>query len=241
MEGSAAVAPAAADGDGQLQAPAQTQAPAAPEQTVSPEDQFNQRLQEMEQRAQAAEQQLQELQGPQPDDLLSALQGGEEDFGLSPEELAQAGQQQGVDPGQQDQQQQLAELESYIKDLAQSAAQEMVNPIHEQRQVERVQAWQKEHSDVTPGSDLFKEIVATMDGLAQRYDNDGVAFDTGLLDMAYTAAKAKLADAGAVPAEQAGANGASLETGAGQTQVGEDSEADQYRKLLTGGASNPLA
>jgi hypothetical protein len=184
----------------------------------------------MEQRAQQAEQQLAELQGQgQPNDLLAALQPVD-DLGLTPEELAEFGMgaEQPADPQQEQAQQ--AELENYIRGLAQ----EVVNPLLEQRQTEQVQAWQKERPDVTPGSELFNEIVATMEGLAERYGNESVVYDTNLLSMAYTAAKAKLADAGAVPAEQAGSNGATLETGPGQPQAGEDSEAEQYKKALLG-------
>lgn len=254
MEGSTA-APAAADSNGQVQAPAQPAVPAqpqapaqpaapqAPADHLSPEDQHAQQLREMEQRAQAAEAELQQFQAQGPDDLLSALQGGPEDFELSPEDLAaaQADQQVPGQAGPEQQDQQLAELESYIKNLAQEQAQELVNPLIQQRQVEQVQAWQGKHPDVKPGTELFKRVVSTMEGLAERYQNDSVAYDTGLLDMAYTAAKAAEADAGAVPAEQAGADGASLETGAGQTQVGSDSPDDEYRKALLSSAANPLA
>lgn len=245
MEASGAVAPAAADTGGQVQAPPPAQGAPAPTQSDpnAPQNDFDPQaeLTAMKEQVAALQAQLGQQQGEQPDDLLTALQGEPEDFGLTPEELATLGgeEQAQVEPAEQEQQ--LAELESYIKGLAQEQAQELVNPILEAQRTAEVQSWQKEHPDVTPGSDLFKSIVETMDGLAGRYQNDAVAYDTNLLDMAYTAAKAKLADAGAVPAEQAGADGASLETGAGQTQTGADSEADNYRKALVSRADNPLA
>jgi hypothetical protein len=244
MEGSAATAPAAADAQGQVQAPpapeAQPTTPAAPE--TSPQADVIAQMDQMRQEIETLREQLGQGGEQQGTDLLSALQGSEEDLGFTPEELAalQAGQDPNqIDPGQQEAQ--LAELTEFVKSLAQEAAQEATNPLLEQREVEQVQMWQKDHPDVKPGTPMFDEIVGTMENLKNEF-GDKAAMSVPLLDMAYTAVKAKLADAGAVPAEQAGANGASLETGAGQTQVGEDSEADAYRKALTSGAgNNPFA
>lgn len=231
-------APAAADANGQVQAPpaadpAQAAQPAAPQvPDAGAEGDIRSQLAAME--AKVAE--LTQAQAPAaPDpDLLTALQGGPDDVGFTPEELAalQAGQEPGqVDPAQQDAQ--LAELDSYVQERIQQA----LDPIVQERQIDAVKAFQKENPDVT---DFLPEIEATIGNAVERY-GDGARFDVNLLNMALTAARAQRADAAATPAEQAGANGASLETGAGQPQPGEDSEADQYRKLLTSGAGNPLA
>jgi hypothetical protein len=236
-----AVAPAAADGDGQVQAPQGAPAPDALGQPAPEQGDVQAQLAELQKRAESAESQLQQFQEQGPSDLLSALDGGEEEAGFTPEEIAAL--QAGEDPNQQNPQEaqdQMAELEAYFKDVARQQAQEVAQPIIEQRRTEQISAWQKDHPDLTPGSELFKDVVATMQNLADQFGEEA-AYDLNLLNLAYTGAKAKLADAGAVPAEQAGAHGATLETGAGTVQTDGDSEADQYRKALTGVADNPLA
>lgn len=235
------VAPAAADGDGQVQAPQGAPAPDALGQTAPEQGDVQAQLAELQKRAETAESQLQQFQDQGPSDLLSALEGEEEDLGFTPEQIAAL--QAGDDPYQQNPQEaqdQMAELETYFKDLARQEAEKFTQPIIEQRRTEQISAWQKDHPDLTPGTDMFKDVVATMQNLADQFGEEA-AYDINLLNLAYTGAKAKLADAGAVPAEQAGAHGATLETGAGTVQTDGDSEADQYRKALTGVADNPLA
>lgn len=237
-------APAAADANGQVQAPAApapappTPDPAAP---ASPESDV---LSQMD----AMRQEIEALKGgqapaaPESDpDLLTALQGEVDTPGFTPEELAALNA--GQDPAQmgpEQQETQLAELTEFVRELAKEEAQGMVNPILHERQEEQVSAWAKDHPDVRSDKALFDEIVGTMDNMKAKF-GDEAAMYVPLLNMVYTTAKAQRADAAATPAEQAGADGASLETGAGQAQVGEDSEADEYRKALKSTAtSNPF-
>lgn len=212
-------------------APEATPQPAAPatfppQPTPAPENDIHAQLAAMEQR-------INELQGQpeQPADLLEALSQAPGDLGFTPEELAALEAQQ-QEPGQVDPAQetdQVAEFDNYVRDLINQG-------IEAARRPEEVRAWQAQHPDVVPGTPLFDEFVATMENLAGRY-GDAAQFDSSLMDLAYTHIKAKMADAGAVPAEQAANHGASIETQAGQPQTGEPSVAEQYvnAMLNTGG------
>lgn len=237
MEGSAAVAPAAADAAGEVQVPAEQAAPVADPGQVTPDAQTDPnspeaRLAAAEKRAQEAEAQLAAQQQQGPADLLSALEG-DEDLGLSPEDLAafQNGQQPGEDAQATDAQ--VQEFENYLKELVQ----QQVSPIEEARATEQIQKWQDAHPDVKPGTPIFNELLATMETLGSQY-GEAATKDVSLINLAYTAAKAKEADAGATPAEAAANQGASIETQAGQTQTGEFDEEQDYRDKLLGGKSS---
>jgi hypothetical protein len=226
-----AAAPAAADAGAPTQAPAEqafdpTQGqPPGPDQPLQPDaDSPEGKLAAAEQRAREAEEQLASLQQQGPQDLLSALDS--EDLALDPGEVA--AYSQGEDPGQMEADDpQVKEFESWLE----QKVQEQISPMQEQRAIEQVQAWQEKHPDVKPGTPLFEGLVATMDNFKSKY-GDGAAMDVDLLNTAYAAVKAKQADDGAVPAEQAATHGASIETQAGQTQAGEPSEEDQYRQKV---------
>lgn len=228
MEASAGTAPAAADAqpqDAPAADPTQTQ-PVQPDQQEAPSDAQAQ-LEALQRRVD----ELTQAQTQGPSDLLTALEG--EDVGLSPEDLA--AYQAGEDPGEMDpasQEAQVAEFTDWVKQLIQ----EENRPLQEERTTEQIQAWQKEHPDVVPGSPIFDEILATAQTIEDQY-GEGAARNVSFLNLAYPAAKAKLADAGAVPAEQAADNGASLETQAGQTQTGDPSDEDIYREKVFGTGS----
>lgn len=238
-------APAAADAGAQPQAPAAPQAPAQgapPASAQTPPQPFQrpgeQPTGEADVHAQLArmEKTIQELQGQgqqqQPADLLSAL-SPEQDLGLTPEEIAnfQAGQLPGEGGEQQvpqDEQAAQEALDHYVNELIE----ERLNPLVQERQHEQVKAFQEKHPDIVQ-PEILSEVEATMQNFVVRY-GEGARFDTGLLELAYTSVKAKLADAGAVPAEQAANHGASIETQAGQSQTGEPSEEDLYKSAVFG-------
>jgi hypothetical protein len=176
-------------------------------------------------------------QGQQQPDLLSALSPEQtEDLGFTPEEIAQlrAGQFPGEVPGQEPAQGEQAQMEA-LDNFVQERVQEAVNPIVQERQIEQIKAFQEKHPDIVQ-PEILSGVEATMQNFVGRY-GEGARFDTALLDLAYTQVKAKLADAGAVPAEQAANHGASIETQAGQTQTGETSVEDQYKQNVFGGGS----
>jgi hypothetical protein len=246
MEGSVGAPPAAADaGQGQAppaQAPpAPAQAPAqpaaappvqpatVPPQQPTPENDIQAQLQRMGDQLQQLQSWQSELSGEQPGDLLSAL-SPEEDLGYTPEELAalDAGQEPGqVEPGETGEQ--LAELDAYMDERIQEALEPMV----QNQRIEEVRKFGAEHPDIMQ-PEILERVEATVENLIGRY-GDGARYDTGLLNLAYRGAKAELADAGAVPAEQAGESGASIETQAGQAQQGESSAEDDYVNALVGG------
>lgn len=238
MEASTA-APAAADA-AQTQAPAEQQAPLdptqaqppAPDQPVQPEaDSPEAKLAAAEQRAREAEEQLAALQG-EPQDLLSAL--GPDDLALDSEEVAAYANGEDPNQGQQNDQQ-VQEFEDWIKEQVRAE----ITPMEEARRDEQISAWHKDHPDLKPppegqkGDALWNSFMATMQKLGAEH-GEGATKSLSLIDLAYTAAKAKLADDGAVPAEQAATHGASIETQAGQTQAGQPSEEDEYRQKVFG-------
>lgn len=243
MEASAAGAPPAAADAAEAQAPAESQgAPqeaqpvtADPQEQQTPDNDVHAQLQQMQQTMTDLQQQV---QGEPPEDLAAALSPEEEgaDLGFTPEELAaiQAGEDPSqMDPGQQEAQ--LDELDAYMQEQIQEA----LNPIVQERAVEKVQAFGKEHPDIME-PEILQRVEPTMRNFIERY-GEGARYDTTLLGLAYKAAKAELADAGAVPAEQAAEHGASIEAQAGQTQVGESSDADEYvKEVLSAGSGGDV-
>lgn len=245
MEASVAGAPPAAADGAQTPAPAQPAAPpvagappAQPEQPqteATPEGDVRAQLKAMEDRVAELQGQI-APQGQQPD-LLSALSPEQtEELGFTPEEIAQlrAGQFPGEAPSQEPAQGEQAQMEA-LDSFVQERVQEALNPIVQERQIEQIKAFQEKHPDIVQ-PEILSGVEATMQNFVGRY-GEGARFDTALLDLAYTQVKAKLADAGAVPAEQAANHGASLETQAGQTQTGEASVEDQYKQNVFGGGS----
>lgn len=220
-----AVADATQTQEAQPAAPGGPPAPETPAQQLDPNS--------PEAKLAAAEARVRELeaaqQQPQQEtDFLSALDFGEEDLALDPAEIA--AYSQGEDPQQADaaqQQQQVQEFENYIQDLVE----QRVTPLEEARQDDAIRSWHSEHPDLKEGSELWTNFMATMQKIAEEH-GEQAAKSLPLIDTVYTAAKAKLADAGAVPAEQAASHGASIETQTGQTQTGGTSEEDDYRSQV---------
>jgi hypothetical protein len=235
MEGSVGVAPAAADANGQVDAPQAeptapdpTQVPGAEETTDpnSPEA----RLAAAEARAKAAEDKLAQNEPAAETDLLSALEG-EDDLAVSPEDLAafQNGEQPNAEEATDAQ---VKEFEDYLSERIQEA----LTPLQQERQVEKIQAWSKDNPDVVPGTKLGDQVIASMEKFEAKYP--GAKYDVETLDEVATAARAKLADAGATPAESAANRGASLETQPGGSQTGEPNEEQSYKEQLLRGSSS---
>jgi len=245
MEASVAgAAPAVADGGlaptpAQPTAPQQPAAPAAPVQPqapldpAAPEGDVRAQLKAMEDRVAELQGQVQP-QAQQPANLLDALAPEQaEDLGFTPEELAAL--QQGQVPGQVDpaeQEAQLQELDAFMQERIQKA----LEPIQQERQIDQIKSFQEKHPDIVQ-PEILSEVEATMQNAVERY-GEGARYDTNLLSLAYTAAKAKQADAGAVPAEQAANHGASIETQAGQTQTGDPSAEEAYKEKVFGGVGS---
>lgn len=222
-------APAAPVADPSAQLPA---AQLTPGQEGAPEGDVQGQLRAMEQRVKAAEDQLAQAQPQVPEDLVSALLGEEQNAGLTPEQIAAA--QIGQRPGgqqQPDEEAQLAELDKFVQERIEKA----VTPLEEQRQEEHLRAFQDKNPDIMK-PEIFEKVKATLENLVQRY-GDGAATDIALVEMAYRGVKAEMADAGAVPAEEAANHGASIETQAGQSQTGETSVEDEYKQAVFAGGA----
>lgn len=162
-------------------------------------------------------------------DLLTALEGEPDEFGTEQQTVAPEGPeaQQFEDPAAQ---QQLEDLRSFVR----QEAEQIAAPILERERRRELASIEQQYPDITskPVMDKLRPLMAEM---AEEAGTDSVIDNPTFLKMAYRAVKAELADAGAVPAEQAAASGASLETNAGQAQAGgPDSLEDQYRHLVYG-------
>jgi hypothetical protein len=85
---------------------------------------------------------------------------------------------------------------------------------------------------------ILEPLQAKLSVLAQQY-GDAAATDPQLVREMYKAVKAEQADAGAVSAQEAGAEGAALETGAGRSQQGGADPSEAFADALasTGGGS----
>lgn len=127
----------------------------------------------------------------------------------------------GADP---EAQRQLEDLERFIDQRAQA----IVSPFIQEQREAQVRALTEKFPDIT-SKEVLPRVEAKMQELVRRSGNESLLTDAAVVELVYKAAKAELADAGAVPAGQAGENGASLETNAGQSQAGGSSDArDQY-------------
>jgi hypothetical protein len=164
---------------------------------------------------------------PEPTDLLSALEQGSPEEPTAPEPQAPNGQaeQQFADPAAQ---QQVEELRQFIR----AEAEEANRPIAEAIRRQELAAVEQDFPDIT-SKDVMDRLKPLMTTLAQESGNEDIIDNPAFLRMAYKAVKAELADADAVPAEQAG-NGASLETQAGQSQVGSPSDDEDYINRVFG-------
>lgn len=213
--------------------PAQPQEPVTHE-SVAPEPVAPEQSQDQEENPTLAaiselRQQVEGLKQPdQPDDvdqdLLAALSAEpEEEF--APQEEYEQPQQ-----GDPDAEAQLNQLTSFVD----QRAQQMVAPLMQERREEQMQAIQQRHPDILK-PEVFQPLSNLVETLAQRSGNDDLIFDPQFVEMAYKVVKAEAAESNAVPAEQA-ANGASLETNAGQSQTGGSSDIEDYRNQVFGQA-----
>lgn len=162
---------------------------------------------------------------PEPQDLLDAIESGLGEPGPeSPEGLPG---EQNPDPlGQQPDpraQQELEQLTQYID----SRAQEMLTPFLQEQRESQVRALSEKYPDMKQ-PEIRDPLIEKVRELARRSGNEALLSDPAVIEMAYLSVKAQRADIGAVPAEQVGENGASLETNAGQSQAGVPSDRDNY-------------
>jgi hypothetical protein len=172
-----------------------------------------------------------------PTDLMSAL--SPEEPLLSPEEEAllagtgQPGEPQGPEDIGPDAQAQMQALDNYVSEQVQAAMQPLVM---EQRSRDMEGLAQKYPDILQP--EILKPVSGIIEGLIQRTGNDDLRYDAKAVEIAYLAAKAQMADVGAVSAEQAATTGASLETQAGQTQAGSSTPEQDYVQTVYGDRSS---
>lgn len=170
-------------------------------------------------------------QPPAPDgNLLDQLltpeapEPGAEQFG---EPAQPEGGEEGFDPNDPA----FQAFESYLD----QAIAQRVAPIQEERLEEQFLSLEKRYPDITSET-VMPKLSEALDNVVRRSGNDALRADPTMVELAYKAVKAELADAAAVPAEQAATTGASIETGAGRSQEEPPSPADQYVHSVYGGA-----
>lgn len=158
-------------------------------------------------------------QQAEPVDLLDALAGEPE------AEAAEAAASQATEQaGSPEAQRELEELERFIDQRAEA---KFAPFIQQQREAE-VRALAEKYPDIT-SKEVLPRVEARMADLVRRSGNESLLTDAAVVETVYMAAKAELANAGAASAEQAGNDGASLETNAGRSQAGGSSDArDTY-------------
>lgn len=206
-------------------------APAAPEggQPAEGGPDFSEQLRDFGARLEAME--GRSTQGP--GSLAEGLAGGEEGYlqGLSDEELLSLYSEGGPDLEQAAMTQQvgpdLSDLDSYVQQRIDAA----ITPLMQQREDEKLAALQDKYPDIME-PEIFAKVETYLGGFVQRYGNEGLKTDPGLVEMAYKAVKADAAAANETPAEQAAQEGATLETNAGSTQTGEPSLEDKYAEAM---------
>lgn len=208
--------------------------PVAPEQGQEPSDPNSEiisRLDQLKEEFDSIRQQPQ--QGEPEGDLYDALLNPQEpEAGQQAPEEAGPGQPQaetGFDPNDPA----VQALNDYVRTMVN----EQVAPIQEERLSEQLQSIEKQFPDILDEK-VFPRVDQALDDIVRRSGNEQMRTDPTLVLLAYKAVKAEMADAAAVPAEQAATTGASIETGAGASQTGEPSPADQYVQAVFGGASN---
>jgi hypothetical protein len=161
--------------------------------------------------------------------LLEALQAEpEEPVETQVPETAAADQLQG--PAAQ---QRLEDLERFVDQRADAR----VAPIIRERQEEKIAGLQSKYPDIT-SKEVLGPLGQQIDRLISKTGNENLLYDADVVEMAYKAVKAELADTGAVSAEQAANSGASLETNAGQSQAGDPSPDETYRNAVFNSSSN---
>jgi hypothetical protein len=161
-------------------------------------------------------------------DLLSALEGEPEaEAPEHPGVERQGAPQEGVQsPAAQEQ---LDEVRSFIA----GQVQELVTPLQRGIAVRDMEGLKTTYPDID-SKEVLPLLAKQMDELVQISGNPDLIYNKTIVERTYKAVKAELADAAAVPAEQAATQGASLETHAGQTQAGSPSQSDQYIATVYG-------
>lgn len=198
--------------------------PVAPQQGQTEEGDLRGSFAEMKQ----AFDQFMESQKPTEDtslatDLLSALEGPE------PEEpqVPAAGTEQGAEQAQlqnSEAQQQLSELQAFIG----NQVQELVTPLQRELAARDMEALGQKYEDIT-SPEVLPQLTTQLNELVALTGKPDLIFNKQIVERTYKMVKAELADASAVPAEQAATQGASLETRASQSQMGDSSLSDQYK------------
>lgn len=159
---------------------------------------------------------------------------------LTPQEIAALQAQGALGAGEQEQslEQRLPELDSYVGERVQKGIEEAVAPIQQERQEEKLAGLEAKYEDITD-SKILPQVKATVESLVQRYGDESLKFDAHIVEVAYKAVKAELADTDAAPAEQAATSRAALETSAGRSQQGAADPSEQFADALagTGGGS----
>jgi hypothetical protein len=154
---------------------------------------------------------------PEPVDLLDAIEStGSEDSTAPVEPQGQPA----ADPNAE------RELEQFTQ-FVDSRAQEILTPFLQEQRETQVRALSEKYPDMKQ-PEIRDLLIEKVREIARRSGNEALLSDPVAIEMAYLSVKAQQADAGAVPAEQAGDNGASLETHAGNSQAGVPSDRDDY-------------
>lgn len=155
-------------------------------------------------------------------DLLTALEGPEPDEPQGPVAEAAPGDQAQLQSPEA--QQQLSELQAFIG----SQVQELVTPLQRELAARDMEALGQKYEDIT-SPEVLPHLTAQLNELVALTGNPDLIFNKQIVERTYKMVKAEQADASAVPAEQAATQGASLETHAGQSQMGDPSLSDQYK------------
>jgi hypothetical protein len=150
-------------------------------------------------------------------------------FGLDPNALTA---EQAAAAGQQQQQQPAADPR--VDEILQRV--ERMDEANINRELNAIET---EFPDVRDPQ-VFAGITEKLEPLVQEY-GEQVKTNPVLIRTLYKATKAELADAASTPAEQAGADAASLETSAGRSQQGDSDLSEQLADTLIGARGSGTA
>jgi hypothetical protein len=197
--------------------------PAAPEQPVAPaapEDPILSAINGLSERLDTALPQQPVAEEP---DLLAAL--------MAEPEVEQPTQPQVPEPqaGDQEAEQQLAELQSFVR----AEAQELITPYIREQKEERIRGLQQKYPDIG-SKEILPGIESQMAEMIQETGNDDLRYNDKLVEKIYRMVKAEQAETNGAAAETVVNQGASLETNAGHTQAGTPTNDDDYRSQVYG-------
>lgn len=207
------------------QAAPPTQAPAeatAPETT----DPVMAQLQSLQEKVEGLGSPQKEPEAP-ADDLLSALEG--EVF------EPQAEQQTPPEPTPQEQQADPEAMRQWeiLQGAIREEAQQLVAPILERERTREMAAVATRYPDIRKPENV-QAIAQRLQGLEAESGVENLWQNPAMVEQTYKVIRAEAAEAQGVPAEQA-AQGASVETNAGQSQTGGSSESEDYINQVYGG------